>query len=69
MSNTTEKLLRENIKKYRKAKGYTQVRLAVLVGVSEEYIGQLERGTCMPSVKRLISLAKALGVEVKDLFT
>ena len=44
MSNTTEKLLRENIKKYRKAKGYTQVRLAVLVGVSEEYIGQLERG-------------------------
>ena len=65
----TEKLFRENLKKFRKACGYTQTRLAVLANISQDYMSEIERGKASPSLKRIIALAKALNVEVKDLFT
>lgn len=68
MSNSTGKLFGQNVKKYRKAKGYTQLVLATEARVSEDYISEIERGTKTPSFKRMEMIARALGVKIKDLF-
>ena len=45
----------------------SQKSLAEKVGVHETDIGNYERGEFDPSLHTLVQLAKALGVEVKDL--
>ena len=69
MSNSAEKLFRENLKKCRKAKKYTQVKLAMLAGLSQDYISHIECGRRSPSLETITRIAETLGVEVKDLFT
>lgn len=68
MTNSTIRILQENIKKYRNAKGFSQAKLAILANVSKDYITAIECGKRTPSVKRLILISDALGVPVKDLF-
>lgn len=63
MTNSTVKLLQENVKKYRKEQGLTQLKLSLLAEVSQDYITAIERGKRTPSIKRLCMIAKALGVE------
>lgn len=46
----------------------TQERLAEVVGCSVEFISLVERGVNAPSVAGLEGFAKALRVEVRDLF-
>lgn len=46
----------------------TQERLAEVVGCSVEFISLVERGVNAPSVAGLADFAKALRVEVRDLF-
>jgi transcriptional regulator with XRE-family HTH domain len=50
------------IKKHRLAKGLSQNRLAKLSGVSQSYVGELERCLYSPTVDVAFALAKALGV-------
>jgi len=69
MAINTENLFRENLKKYRKTKGYTQAKLAVLSGLSQDYMSEIERGKASPSLKKIVALANALDVKVKDLFS
>lgn len=69
MAINTENLFRENLKKYRKARGYTQVKLSVLAGISQDYMSEIERGKASPSLKKIIMLADALNIEVRDLFS
>lgn len=69
MTNSTIKLIQENIKKFRKEKGLTQLKLSINSGVSKDYITSIECGKRTPSLKRLILIADALGVEVKELFS
>lgn len=61
-------LLRSNIKKYRIAKNYTQDKLSELSGISQDYLSEIERGKCTPSIKRLMMIADGLELSVKDLF-
>ena len=68
MSNEEAKLFGANVKKFRKAKGYTQVRLAIFAGLSEDHISQIERGVHAPSFKTILVITKVLGVSMKDLF-
>ncbi len=68
MTNSTIKLLQQNIKKFREKKGYTQAKLSVATGISKDYITAIECGKRVPSVKRLILIADALDVTVKDMF-
>lgn len=58
--------LSSKLKTMRKQKNLTQLELARKIGVSESYICQIENGK-MISIKKLDSLAKALGCEPKDL--
>lgn len=61
------KLLGNNIKKYRKAKGYRQLDLATSLDLSEDYICRVEGGLKYISLKRLFQIADILEVKMKDL--
>jgi transcriptional regulator with XRE-family HTH domain len=52
----------ENIRYARKTKGYTQAELGGMVFTDGKYISRLENGKCMPSIRRLVQLSKALEV-------
>lgn len=61
------KLLGNNIKKYRKAKGYRQLDVAAAMDLSEDYICRVENGLKSLSLKRLFQLADILEVKMTDL--
>lgn len=56
------------IKEIRTKKGLTQKELSKLSGVSESYIGDLERNEKIPSIITICKLANALEVDIKELF-
>ncbi len=61
-------VLRNNIKKYRTYKGYTQEKLSLECNISADYISEIERGKKSPSLKRLFIIANALNVPVNKFF-
>ena len=63
-----ERTLGQRIAEQRRIAGLSQARLAEKMNVSTETISRLETGATMPSVVRLVSLARALGVELHELF-
>ena len=54
-------------KSKRAEKGYTQDELAAAVGISRNYISDLENERYIPSVKTLSKLAKELGMDLNFL--
>ena len=60
MTNSTIKLVQENVKKYRKQRGITQLKLSLMTGISKDYITAIECGKRVPSLKRLVLIADAL---------
>lgn len=58
--------IKENLKRIREAKGFSQPRLAKESGVSQQLISRLENGVDLTS-KRLPELARALGVHVYEI--
>lgn len=63
-----KKALGKRIAALRKGKGFSQEVLAEQAGYSVEFISLVERGINAPSVSGLAKIAKALGIQVKDLF-
>lgn len=61
------KLLGINIKKYREQKALSQNQLAELVGVTREYIADIEKGHKRVSLKKLFAIADALEIKCSDL--
>ncbi|HBL51666.1 MAG: hypothetical protein A3D24_02270 [Candidatus Blackburnbacteria bacterium RIFCSPHIGHO2_02_FULL_39_13] len=57
----------EKLKYYRKQRGLLQVELADIIGVSTGYIGAIEQGVRLPSLRLLKKIAKALKVSPRDL--
>lgn len=60
--------LRNRLKEFRSAKGFTQAELAGRVRVSRKTINTVENGVFIPSTILSLKLARALGVTVEDLF-
>lgn len=58
----------DEVKRLRQAKGWTQEQLAVYAGSSQPTVNLLEAGKRNPSAATLEKLARALEVEVVDLF-
>ena len=56
-----------NIRKIREERGLTQEKHAALADLHRAYVGQIERGEKNIGLKNLEKIAKALGVNVKDL--
>ena len=61
-------LFGHNVQKYRKELGLSQERLAELAGVHRTYIGMVERAEKNITLCNIEKIAKALNVEIKDLF-
>jgi transcriptional regulator with XRE-family HTH domain len=64
-----QKKLGQRIAELRGKQKLTQVQLARVVGCSVEFISLVERGVNAPSVAGLEAFARALRVQVVDLFT
>ncbi len=52
----------------RKSKKFSQIKLAELVDMNFNYIGQIERGEANVTIKTMRVLANALDVELRELF-
>ena len=52
----------------RKSKGLSQMKLAEIIDMNFNYIGQIERGNANVTIDTIKLIANALDVEVKDLF-
>ncbi|MFA7262539.1 MAG: helix-turn-helix transcriptional regulator [Caulobacter sp.] len=61
------RLVGENVKRLRLARGLTQEQFAERSGFSQQYISDLERGRRNPTVVSLFELAQALGAAPQDL--
>lgn len=57
-----------NIKRIRKQKGMTQGDLSEMVGVTRQYISDVENLKKIPSVKIAFDISKALGTNIYKLF-
>ena len=57
-----------NIRRIREKRGLSQEELAALAGLHRAYVGQIERGEKNIGLKNLEKIAKALGMNTKDLF-
>jgi len=57
-----------NIRRIREDRGLSQEKLAALAGLHRAYVGQIERGEKNIGLKNLEKIAKALGMNTKDLF-
>src|SRR6266567_7340946 len=60
----------KRLKRLRLEKGFTQKELAVRVkgGLDYTYIGKIERGEQLPSLKILIKISEALSVPIGSFF-
>lgn len=52
----------------RKSKRISQIKLAEIVDMNFNYIGQIERGEANVTINTIAKLADALNVKVEDLF-
>lgn len=60
--------LGKRIRFLRKSGEMTQERLAERAGLCYKYIGEIERGEVNPSLKSMLEVATALGVNIQSLF-
>jgi transcriptional regulator with XRE-family HTH domain len=60
-------LIGHQIRYLRRVKDFSQAKLARKVNVTPGWIGRIERGIHLPNLKLLFKIARALGVQVKDL--
>lgn len=63
-----EKRFRAKLAYVRKQKKLSQMKLAEIVDMNFNYIGQIERGEANVTIKTMRVLANALDVELKTLF-
>ncbi|MFN4227868.1 MAG: helix-turn-helix domain-containing protein [Candidatus Ratteibacteria bacterium] len=60
--------LGKKIREIRKAKKYTQSELAWAIGVSPNFIGLIERGKKIPSLKTLLKISKTFQIPISYFF-
>ena len=60
-------VLGRNIRAERKKQSMTQEQLAEKAGITENYLGKIERAETTPSLETTVSIAAALGVTVDQL--
>ena len=56
------------VKELRKEKGLTQTELAEKIGLSNNFIGMIERGERNTSVDKIFKLAKAFNMTLAEFF-
>jgi transcriptional regulator with XRE-family HTH domain len=67
--NSIQVKLGSTIRQIREKKtNYSQSKLAIEIGMSENQVSRIERGETNPTVKTLTMIARALKVDIKDFF-
>jgi transcriptional regulator with XRE-family HTH domain len=61
------RLLGEAVRAARKQAGFSQEKLAEKANLSTVFISRVERGVESPSLDNLVRIARAAGVQVRDL--
>lgn len=61
--NTFEAAVGTVVAQYRVRKGFSQVALADQLRCDISYVSQLERGLINPSLRRILEIARALGID------
>ncbi|HMP81247.1 MAG TPA: helix-turn-helix transcriptional regulator [Verrucomicrobiota bacterium] len=61
------RLLGDAIRSVRRHAGVSQEKLAEKAGLSTVFISRVERGKESPTLDSLVKIARALGVQVRDL--
>jgi len=61
-------VLAGNIKKYRNRRGWNQLLLSEIIGISANYLSAVETGKGWITPLTLVKLAEALDIEVFELF-
>jgi two-component sensor histidine kinase len=64
-----QRILGQRTRALRKERGLTQAVLAERLGVTQEYLGKIERGLGAPSFRMLVDLAQSLGAEPGELLS
>lgn len=62
------KVFGQNVRKYRKVRGYSQEELAAVSGLHRTYISDIERFKRSISLDNIQRIADALGIETYRLF-
>ncbi|MDO4274952.1 MAG: helix-turn-helix transcriptional regulator [Eubacteriales bacterium] len=63
----TNKEISRHVKKYRKAKGFTQAQLAEIVDISTIHMSHIETGTVSMSLECLLKICDALDISPNHL--
>jgi putative transcriptional regulator len=61
-------VIRNVVKDFRLARGWTQQELAEAVGVSRQSINSIERNRYVPSLELALMFARVFGCATEDLF-
>jgi len=61
--------VKNRIKEFRSARGWTQQELADKVGVSRQSINSIERNRYVPSLPLALTFARVFGCSTDELFT
>lgn len=59
--------LGKSVRRLRREADLTQEELAARAGISANYVGEIERGECNPSVLVMFAVARGLGVQPSQL--
>ena len=62
-----ERIVLKNMQKLREQKKITQVKLSLMVGISQQSITYYETNTRIPSLPVAVKIAKALGTSIEGL--
>ncbi|MBP7722357.1 MAG: helix-turn-helix transcriptional regulator [Alphaproteobacteria bacterium] len=63
------KIIGKNIVKLRKVRNLTQEDLCGMAQIDRSYLSEIENGKMNVTIKSLVTIAKALNCDLKDLIT
>ncbi|MBE6686021.1 MAG: helix-turn-helix transcriptional regulator [Ruminococcaceae bacterium] len=66
--NKVEQIIGKRIQKIRRAKGYTQQQFAEMIGLSTNYLSDIERGKSSARMDKLVLIINALDCTANDIF-
>ena len=64
----TKKVVGKRIQDFRKSKGFTQDKLAEIVGIDTISLSKIETGRNYPTAENITKLSEALDVNIYELF-
>jgi transcriptional regulator with XRE-family HTH domain len=57
----------EKLKRYRKRRGMSQKEFSAFLGISQNYLSEIETGVHLPSLKQIAKIAEKLNTTVAKL--